>query len=150
MSKLFQRLGSLSNSHVGFDFELKAKRFFEISGVNLHRNYEVEVGVGLIKKKHRFDLGSYEGKILVECKSHCWTSGNNVPSAKVTIWNEAMYYFYSSPDDYRKIMFVLKDKRSSTGETLAQYYIRIYHHLIPTGVEFWEYDEEKFIAEQIY
>lgn len=88
--------------------------------------------------------------MLVECKSHKWTTPNdNVLSAKLTVWNEAMYYFLCSPSDYRKIMFVLRDISKRRGETLAEYYIRTYRHLIPAGVEFWEYDELTGTAVQL-
>ncbi|OSL75042.1 hypothetical protein EAXG_01575 [Escherichia coli TA054] len=150
MGKAFQRIGSLSNAHVGHDFELKAQSFFEEKGILLHRNHEVMVGVGSIKKSHRFDLGCSDRKILVECKSHRWTTGNNVPSAKLTVWNEAMFYFHSAPTDYRKIMFILKDIRKMSGETLANYYIRTFSHLIPIDVELWEYDEMIMDATQVY
>ena len=99
----------------------------------------------VILKKHKFDLGS--DSVLVECKSHKWTSGNNVPSAKLTVWNEAMFYFACSPDSFRKIFFVLKDTRQKDNETLAQYYIRMYSHLIPNKVEIWEYDEINGVVE---
>jgi hypothetical protein len=46
----FQRIGSLSNAHVGLEFEQKAKRFFEKSGIFLYKNHEVMVGVGDLKK----------------------------------------------------------------------------------------------------
>jgi hypothetical protein len=149
MNKSFQRIDSLSNPHVGLDFEMKAQRFFKDQGIILHRDYKVMVGIGTEKKHHRFDLGCSEQKILVECKSHRWTTGNNVPSAKITIWNEAMYYFHTAPIDYRKIMFILKDVNNKSGETLAEYYLRRYSHLIPTGVEFWEYDEVAALAEKV-
>ena len=150
MEKAFQRIGSLSNAHVGLDFELKAQSFFEEKGISLQRNYEVMVGIGIQKKPHRFDLGCPEQKILVECKSHRWTTGNNVPSAKLTVWNEAMFYFHSAPPDYRKVMFVLKDMRRVSNETLAQYYLKTFTHLIPNGVELWEYDEIIMDAARIY
>ena len=51
-----------------------------------------------------------------------------------------MSYFAAAPSDYRKIFFVLKDIRKSNGETLAEYYIRTYPHLIPSGVEIWEFE----------
>lgn len=145
----FQRIDSLSNAHVGREFELRAQIFFKENGIFLYPNHEVTVGVDDINKTHRFDLGCSEQKILVECKSHRWTTGSNVPSAKLTVWNEAMLYFLSAPSDYRKIMFVLKDIRKSTGETLAQYYIRTYRHLIPAKVEIWEYDENTYEAKNI-
>ena len=82
-------------------------------------------------------------KIVVECKSHKWTEGANVPSAKMTVWNEAMYYFHLVPNDYRKIFFCLKDYSEKRGLTLAEYYIKTYKHLIPPGVEIWEYCKDQ-------
>src|SRR3989442_5845337 len=91
-----QRVGSVSNSKVGADFELVALKFCEKRGIKLSRNFAVDVGLSL-KKKHCFDLGAANPKIIVECKSHKWTAGANVPSAKMTVWNEAMYYFHLAP-----------------------------------------------------
>ena len=70
-----------------------------------------------------------------------------MPSAKMTVWNEAMYYFYLAPIHFRKIMFVLKHHRRE--ESLATYYLRIHGHMIPNGVEFWEYDIERETGERI-
>ena len=107
------------------------------------------MGIEGIKKPHAFDLGSDEPKVLVECKSHKWTSGNNVPSAKMTVWNEAMYYFAIAPSGYRMIFFVLKDVSHSRNESLADYYMRTYGHLVPSSVEIWEYDEQTKEAEEL-
>jgi hypothetical protein len=52
-----------------------------------------------------------------------------------------MYYFLAAPAEYKKVMFVLRDVSESRSETLLQYYLKTYSHLIPPGVEFWEYDE---------
>ena len=150
MNKPFQRVGSTSNAQVGKDFELAAQNFFSLAGIELERGIEVDIGIGQNnKKKHDFDLGCNTKKILVECKSHCWTAGHNIPSAKLTAWNEAMYYFYAAPRDYRKILFVLRDLRQGTGESLAKYYLRTYNHLIPDDVEIWEYDESLSTAHKI-
>jgi len=92
MNKSFQRIGSKSNAHVGREFELAAKKFFANLGVDLVPNLKVSVGVGAVKKEHAFDLGCDKQKVIIECKSHRWTTGDNVPSAKLTVWNEAMYY----------------------------------------------------------
>lgn len=149
MNKPHQRIGAKSNAHVGRKFELAAQKFFSKQGLKLEQNLKIAVGVGRITKDHAFDLGCNNKKILVECKSHKWTSPNdNVPSAKLTVWNEAMYYFLAAPSGYRKIMFVLLDYSEKRKETLAEYYIRIYRHLIPNDVELWEYDEDKNIAIQ--
>jgi hypothetical protein len=142
----FQRVGSVSNAHVGREFERYAVEALASHGIHVVENYSVDVGVENTTKPHAFDLGSKEPPVLVECKSHRWTSGGNVPSAKLTVWNEAMYYFACSPSEYRKILFVLRDERKRTGETLAEYYARTYRHLIPPDVEIWEYDESRKVA----
>ena len=149
MSKPFQRVGSKSNAHVGREFERSAQKYFKSVGVELVENVKIPVGVEEKTKIHAFDLGCNESNIIVECKSHRWTEGGNVPSAKLTVWNEAMLYFIAAPNEYRKIMFVLKDYSSKRKETLAQYYLRTYPHLIPSAVEFWEYDEANSTVVQI-
>lgn len=150
MNKPHQRIGSKSNAHVGRDFEQAAQSFFASKGLPLDLNIKIPVGVGAIKKDHAFDLGCQDAKVLVECKSHKWTAPNdNVPSAKLTVWNEAMYYFLATPPGYRKIMIVLRDYSEKRKETLAEYYIRTYSHLIPEDVELWEYDESKMSAVQL-
>jgi len=144
-----QRTGAVSNAHVGREFELLAQDFFKKMGIELSLNYKIPVGVEKRKKNHAFDLGSEEPGILMECKSHTWTSGNNVPSAKMTVWNEAMFYFSVAPSRYRKIFFVLRDVSESRSESLAEYYVRTYGHLIPAGVEIWEYDQKSNEAAQL-
>ncbi|SIS62756.1 hypothetical protein [Salimicrobium flavidum] len=140
----FQRDDAISNAHVGRDFEEAALKYFEEQHVRIGKEVSLPVGVGERKKHHVFDLGStVDGeKLIVECKSHKWTSGGNVPSAKVTVWNEAMYYFLLTPEDYRKVFFLLRDYSERRGETLGEYYIRRYGHLIPEDVEMMEYDEK--------
>lgn len=136
-----QRKGSISNAHVGAAFEKMALEYFATEGISLERDYKIPIGLNE-KKQHGFDLGSSNPKIIIECKSHKWTEGLKVPNAKMTLWNEAMFYFHLAPSGFRKIMFVLHDKRGGDGETLLGYYRRTYHHLIPNDVEFWELDEK--------
>lgn len=138
----FQRLGSVSNAGVGSAFERIASDFFAQQGILLHSHFPALVGAGLSKKLRKFDLGSADPAVLVECKSHTWTQGGNVPSAKLTVWNEAMYYFHIAPIQYRKILFVLKHSRREI--SLASYYVANYRHLIPEGVELWEYCTSEF------
>jgi hypothetical protein len=76
--------------------------------------------------------------------------GGNAPSAKMAVWNEAMYYFSLVPDDYRKMLFVLLSRFDPEGETLLEYYIRRFSHLISRGVEIWEYDQATNTAKQMY
>ena len=149
MNKPFQRIGSKSNADVGREFESAASKFFMNKGIKLTPNVKIAVGVANLKKEHAFDLGCIEQQIIVECKAHKWTTGGNVPSAKLTVWNEAMYYFFTAPTGFRKIMFVLHDFSAKRNETLAEYYIRTYKHLIPNDVELWEYDENTKRASQL-
>lgn len=146
----FQRLGSKSNAHVGSDFEADARAFFAGQGISLTPDHCVSVGVDKIKKSRKFDLGSEFPPVLVECKSHTWTKGDNTPSAKITVWNEAMFYFHLAPTKYRKILFVLRDFSAKKGVTLAGYYLRTFGHLIPEGVEVWEYEPEINKAKRIH
>ena len=145
----FQRPGAISNADVGSDFETAAQEWFLNEGVRLQRNYGVEVGLSKMKER-KFDLGSSEPPVLVECKSHKWTSGGNVPSAKITVWNESMYYFLLAPPGFRKVLFVLRDVSEKRGESLAEYYVRNHSHLIPNDVEILEYDVSNMTAAVSY
>lgn len=140
MNRPHQRIGAISNAHVGAAFEKVALEYFAKKGIVLTPNFSLQIGLKE-KKEHCFDLGSANPKILVECKSHKWTKGGMMPSAKMTVWNEAMFYFHLVPQNFRKILFVLHDKRRGSGESLLSYYRRTYPHLIPEGVEFLEFDE---------
>jgi hypothetical protein len=142
MNDNYQRVGSTSNAHVGRAFEQAAIRLLGEAGIHVSQNYSVEVGVAETLKAHKFDGGSSSPPVLLECKSHRWTKGGKVPSAKMATWNEAMYYFSCAPSHYRKILFVLRDLRSTNMEPLSSYYLRTYKHFIPPGVEIWELDEE--------
>ncbi|MFH1045519.1 MAG: hypothetical protein V1727_00960 [Candidatus Omnitrophota bacterium] len=147
--KNFQRNGSISNAHVGKDFVDLVKAFFSSKGIILDNDVAISIGVGGRRKKHVYDLGNLDNKIIVECKSHKWTESDKVPSAKMTVWTQEMFYFHLTPKGYRKIFFILKDYSVSRKETLGKYYLRINSHLIPQGVEFWEYDEKAQTAQKI-
>jgi hypothetical protein len=147
--KPHQRKGAISNAHVGRAFELAAQAFFKSKRLRLDRSVKISVGIEYVTKEHSYDLGNTKRKVIVECKCHTWTESGNVPSAKLAVWNEAMYYFVVAPRGYRKIMFVLRDYSKRRKETLAEYYMRTHRHLIPTDVEFWEYDEKKKSARRL-
>ena len=138
----FQRVGAKSNADVGQKFEQKAVAVLAEYGIEVETDFSVDIGVSDVKKTHKFDLGREFPSVLVECKSHRWTTGGNIPSAKLTVWNEAMYYFLCAPSKYRKILFVLRDVRAKNSESLAEYFVRTHRHLIPLGVEIWEFDED--------
>jgi hypothetical protein len=138
----FQRNGATSNAQVGRDFESKAKAYFSKHGLNLRPNFKLDIGIGGRLKAHSFDLGEDTKRVIVECKSHTWTESWNVPSAKMTTWDQAMYFFYAAPRDYRKILFVLRHYNPERRQSLAEYYVKTNRHLIPDGVEIWEFDEK--------
>jgi hypothetical protein len=140
MSK-FQRDGVQSNAHAGRAFEILSKQYLEkIFRITLGERISLDIGHN-IKKRHFFDLGKTgHDNLIIECKSHRWTKGNNVPSAKLTTWNEAMHYFFLANAKYKKIFFIEKAFNSKLQTTLGKYYIKQYGHMIPKGVEIWEYD----------
>ncbi len=136
-----QRIGAISNAHAGREFEVDALAYFaNEEGLSLTPSFSVSLGVNGLRKPHRFDFGSNESAVLVECKSHNWTDSGNMPSAKVSVWNEAMYYFLLAPEHFRKILFVLEARHTRQLETLAEYYVRINGHLIPKGVSIVEFN----------
>ena len=148
MNKPSQRKGAESNTQVGRDFEAKAQVFFAQQGLHLTSGMAVEIGING-RKSHNFDLGDEQKKVIVECKAHTWTEGGNVPSAKMTTWNQAMFFFHASPSGYRKILFVLRDFSQKRNETLGEYYIRTNPHLILNDVEVWEYGEKQGTGKKI-
>ena len=139
MSSNHQRKNARSNSHVGREFEAAARLFFQKTGLALEPDFTVPVGYSQ-KKLHRFDLGSAEPPILVECKSYTWTETGKSPSAKIRGMNEAMLLFSLAPASHRKILFVLKDVHPRRNISLARHYIGTQGHLIAPAVEVWEFD----------
>ena len=147
MSINFQRVGSISNTHAGRDFEEAARLFFSETGIVLEPRFCAPVGFKL-KKSHEFDLGSNQPPILVECKSYTWTAGGNSPSAKIRGLNEVMLLFSVAPPGYRKILFMLKHLRKA--ETLSAHYIKTQGHLIGPDVEIWEFDFDRKHGERVF
>lgn len=135
----FQRVGAISNAHVGQELEGIAAQVLADRGIAVTPRHKVTLGVGKIKRPHIFDLGSEAPRVRVECKAHTWTSGGNSPAAKLINWAEAMYYFHLA-QGYRRIFFVQRSLKPKTGESLLTYFLRTKPHLVPPGVEFWEYD----------
>jgi hypothetical protein len=145
----FQRIGSSSNTEAGRQFEEAAHIFFEASGIVLTRGFVAPVGYKM-KKDKKFDLGSANPPILVECKSYTWTAGGNSPSAKIRGMNEAMLVFSVAPPEYRKILFVLRNLHQRSKKSLAAHYVKSQGHLIGPGVEVWEFDLETENGSRIF
>src|SRR5262245_49276337 len=126
-------MANSDNPAKGASFERSVRAFFARQGLTVQRRYTVEVGVNAHRKPHQFDLGCASPATLIECKSHTWTEGGNAPSAKLSVWNEAMYYFLAAPPQYRKIFAILQSTRR--GEPLAEHYLKRFKHMVPRGVE---------------
>jgi hypothetical protein len=138
-----QRKGVKSNAHAGKQFERQVGRHFKNTGLELDENFRVSIGINGSPKPHRYDLGSLKENLVVECKSHRWTSSDKIPVAKMTTWNEVMLLFHGTPKRFKKILVVLRDYSKKRKITLGQYYLKINGHLIPKGVQIWEYDVKK-------
>jgi len=53
--------------------KVKMNNSFHREGIYLTQNISIPIGLKK-KNEHKFDLGSLEKKIIVECKSHTWTA----------------------------------------------------------------------------
>ena len=146
LRKPFQRVGASSNAQAGKDFERAVRSYFGSRGLDLSPNFPALVG-HVARKRHHFDLGSDDPSVVVECKSYTWTAGGNSPSAKIRGLNEAMLIFSVTPGKYRKILVMLRHLRGEI--SLAAHYIKNNAHLIPAGVEIWEFDDVKLRADQL-
>ena len=149
MSNNVQRDGSISSSHVGRAFEDRARKALAKYDLRLNPDHKVPCGLGTVQKDHSFDLGSENPRVIVECKSHTWTAGGNVPSAKMKNWAEAMFYFHMAPRDYRKIFFVERRVRRGRSESLPSYFVRTQAHMIPPDVECWELDGDELFVHEV-
>ena len=146
----FQRKGATDNTTVGRRFEKKVERCLVKSGFKPVAGFPLAIGTGAVKKNHRFDFGDESNKTIIECKAHTWTESGNVPSAKMTTWDQAMYFFFLASNGYRKMLVVQLDRNTRRNQTLGEYYINTKPHLIPSGVEIWEYNEKSGKATKIW
>jgi hypothetical protein len=141
----------MNNREKGEAFAQKVHEYLQASGLDLQREYVVDVGLSSRhKKKHAFDLGN--SKQLIECKYFDWTVGDNNPSGKIATLNEAMVYFFTASSGFQKRIFVKRTgkKGKRQPETLAEYYIRLHRHFIPDDVELWEFDDETRTAKRLF
>lgn len=131
----------MSNKEEGDKFRDKVREFLRSQGYKLEPEYEIEIGLDALKKIHCFDLGN-EG-ILIECKKYSWAESGSNRSGMFATLNEAILIFNATPNNYRKLLFIWKSPRNSKriSETIAEYYISHYGHLITEDIEIWEFDD---------
>jgi hypothetical protein len=120
----------------GARFETLVQRFFARRGLTLELNFPIPVGFDGKRSPYRFDLGSARPPVIVECKRHTWTATGNTPAAQLAVWMQACLYFVAAPRRYRRILAVLRDVRGT--QSLAEYFLQHYGHVVPRGVEIWE------------
>ena len=97
-------------------------------GVEFHIDYPIAIGTP--PKKHKFDLVSIEQRYVGECKNYSWTESGNIPSAKMGFVNEAVFYLLHLPRGVHRFVVMRRDTHPKHSETLAEYYYRIYSHLL--------------------
>ena len=118
-----------SNRRKGTLFEDEVERvLIDTYGYKFSR--EVGIGIGDPPKRHRFDLVDPNTNAVVECKAFTWTSSGNMPSAKITIAREAVFYLQWLPEEWTKILAMSRSLRAGYDESLAEYFVRLNSHLL--------------------
>ena len=130
---------SSSNKKKGDGFRDLAMPILE-KELNTALKPEVKISIGEPKIEHAFDLANENKSIVIECKNYTWTKAGNVPSAKVSTINEAVLYFSFLDANVRKILCLKKSVQPKRQETLAEYYVRAYGHLL-RDITVYEIDE---------
>ncbi len=131
------------NAVKGYEFQNIAA---EILGDYFHILFRCEnpIPIGDPPKQHKFDLVSKDMKYIGECKDYKWTSGENVPSAKISSVNEAVFYLQQlptpeSPTDQIRFVVMRRAVNAKHKDSLAEYYYRMNKHLLK-GVIILEID----------
>lgn len=116
------------NPRRGKEFENEVRSALE---KKFNKNFsEKSINIGNPPKLHKFDLVSEDENVIVECKNYSWTETGNVPSAKMAFANVAVLYLSHIKKDAVKIIVLRKDNHRKRKESLAEYYVRIYKHLL--------------------
>lgn len=111
-------------------------------GWSLDRDITIPIGVPPApKKSHKFDFASTDTKIVGKSKFFTWTETGNMPSAKMSVLNEWVLYLHLLPNKVKTKFIVLPHSvRPGKPETLAEYYLRTYAHLLG-DIALYEIDE---------
>jgi hypothetical protein len=134
------RLINSGNSQRGKDFEQLVSTVFAAEQ-GLHLKSELTVPIGRPSKDHKFDLGSLDPAVVVECKNLTWTVTNKIPSAKLTALREAVFYLLLAPTEFRRILAMKRHTHPERKESLAEYFVRLNAFCLD-DVEVVEIDED--------
>lgn len=122
-------MSNSDNPKNGARFQSAVKEYFQkIYGRAFF--LEKKIPIGNPPKEHKFDIVDAENHIAIECKCYTWTETGNVPSAKMGFCNEAAFYLTLLPECYEKYIVILESWHEKRHETLAEYYFRMYKHLL--------------------
>lgn len=128
------------NPRIGREFqELTATLLGSYYGIDF--NTEIPMMIGNPPKAHRFDCVSVDRKIAVECKCYTWTRTGNIPSAKLAFLNQSVLYASFLPNGVKRVIAMKRSLHPRRSESLAEYYYRIYQHLL-SGIVLLEIDTE--------
>lgn len=119
--------------------DLAAKALSARLGVRFQLDYPISIGDP--QEAHRFDLVSEDQRYVGECKNYSWTETGKMPSAKMAYVNEAVLYLSHLPQDTHRFIVMRLDRHAKRAETLVQYYLRTYRHLLK-GLTMYEFDPE--------
>ena len=144
-----QRAGSISNSHVCRAFEERTQNVPAEHGIRLAPTARFRVAWAPCGRAMPATSIPGTPKVVLECESHPWTSGGNVPSAKMKNWAEAMFYVHLAPPDFRKIFVVERNVHPGRPESLLTNFLWTQAHMIPPVVEFRELDGDDLIAHEV-
>lgn len=120
---------SNSNKTKGDVFRDFAKPILE-NELKTKLEQEQKIDIGNPMKEHAFDLASQDRSVVIECKNYTWTKAGNVPRAKISTLNEAVLYFSFLDYNVQKILCLMESKVPEGKETLAEYYVNTYGHLL--------------------
>lgn len=115
-------------------------------GLDLQHQFNVDIG-HQIKKPKRFDFGSEQPAVLVECKRYSFRKNGGTPNAKNENLTVALLELSVAPKHYRRMLFIAREvwKRVS----LASRYLARYGHLVPPSIEIWEFDLDASKAQRL-
>ena len=119
----------------GKEFEEKASKklikLYQFNFNNASINSDlVTFQVGNPPKPHKFDLVSEDKSIVVECKDNNWSKTNKIPSGKLATILKEVLYLSKIPKNIKKIIVLKKYYNQNLNETLAEYFVRMYGHLL--------------------
>lgn len=90
------------------------------------RDIESEVRFTLTDgRSHKFDLATSDRAIVAECKAYTWTSGGNIPSAKITHLKESVDYLNNLPPSIKALLLIKRDPHPVRRETIGSYFVRL-------------------------